>query len=118
MSRPASADAPVTSTIVVPNTHPMVALLGANDENVRQFERDFPDVDVLVRGNEIHLTGDVTEAALAEQALAEALAILRTGQGLTPDAVERAVRMRRWRGSGWVHVILSSGWIVSALRAR
>jgi len=95
MSRPASADAPVTSTIVVPNTHPMVALLGANDENVRQFERDFPDVDVLVRGNEIHLTGDVSEVGLAEQALAEMLAILRTGQGLTPDAVERAVQMLR-----------------------
>jgi phosphate starvation-inducible PhoH-like protein len=95
MTRPASADAPVTSTIVVPNTHPMVALLGANDENIRLFEREFSDVDVLVRGNEIRLTGDVAEVGLAEQALAEMLAILRTGQGLTPDAVERAVQMLR-----------------------
>ena len=95
MSRPASADATVSSTIVVPNTHPMVALLGANDENIKQFERDFPEVDVLVRGNEIHLSGDVTEIGLAEQVLAEMLPILRTGQGLTPDAVERSVAMLR-----------------------
>jgi len=95
MSRPASADATVSSTIVVPNTHPMVALLGANDENIKQFERDFPEVDVLVRGNEIHLSGDVTEIGLAEQVLAEMLSILRTGQGLTPDAVERSIAMLR-----------------------
>jgi len=95
MSRSASADAVVSSTVVVPNTHPMVALLGANDENLKQFERDFPDVDVLVRGNEIHLSGDVTEVGLAEQVLAEMLSILRTGQGLTPDAVERSVAMLR-----------------------
>ena len=95
MSRPASADASVSSTIVVPNTHPMVALLGANDENLRQFEKDFPEVDVLVRGNEIHLSGDVTEIGLAEQVIAEMLSILRTGQGLTPDAVERSVAMLR-----------------------
>ncbi|MCB0921196.1 MAG: PhoH family protein [Actinobacteria bacterium] len=95
MSRAASADASVSSTIVVPNTHPMVALLGANDENIKQFERDFPEVDVLVRGNEIHLSGEVTEIGLAEQVLAEMLSILRTGQGLTPDAVERSVAMLR-----------------------
>jgi len=95
MSRAASADATVSSTIVVPNTHPMVALLGANDENIKQFERDFPEVDVLVRGNEIHLSGEVTEIGLAEQVLAEMLSILRTGQGLTPDAVERSVAMLR-----------------------
>ena len=95
MTRPASADASVSSTIVVPNTHPMVALLGANDENLRQFEKDFEAVDVLVRGNEIHLSGDVTEIGLAEQVIAEMLSILRTGQGLTPDAVERSVAMLR-----------------------
>jgi phosphate starvation-inducible PhoH-like protein len=95
MSRPSPDAAVVSSTIVVPNTHPMVALLGANDENLRQFERDFPEVDVLVRGNEIHLSGDVTEIGLAEQVVAEMLSILRTGQGLTPDAVERSVAMLR-----------------------
>jgi phosphate starvation-inducible PhoH-like protein len=95
MSRPASADAAVSSTVVVPNTHPMVALLGANDENIKQFERDFPEVDVLVRGNEIRLSGDVTEIGLAEQVLAEMLSILRTGQSLSPDAVERSVAMLR-----------------------
>ncbi len=93
--KPSSVQTPVTSTIVVPNAHPMVALLGANDENLRQFERDFPEVDVLVRGNEIHLTGEVAAVALAEQVIAEMLAILRTGQGLTPDAIERSVQMLR-----------------------
>jgi phosphate starvation-inducible PhoH-like protein len=48
-----------------------------------------------VRGNEIHLSGHVTEIGLAEQVIAEMLSILRTGQGLTPDAVERSVAMLR-----------------------
>ncbi|MCU0279255.1 MAG: PhoH family protein, partial [Candidatus Nanopelagicales bacterium] len=95
MTERATDQAVVSSTIVVPNTHPMVALLGANDENLRQFERDFPQVDVLVRGNEIHLSGDVTEIGLAEQVIAEMLSILRTGQPLTTDAIERSVAMLR-----------------------
>ena len=36
MSSARPADAAADSTIVVPNTHPMVALLGANDENLRR----------------------------------------------------------------------------------
>ncbi len=95
MTQRASDEAVVSSKIVVPNTHPMVALLGANDENLRQFERDFAQVDVLVRGNEIHLSGDVTEIGLAEQVIAEMLSILRTGQPLTTDAIERSVAMLR-----------------------
>ena len=121
MSGQASADAPATSTVVVPNAHPMVALLGANDENLRQFERDFTDIDVLVRGNEIHLSGDITEIGLAEQALAEMLAILRTGQGLTPDAVERAVAMLRSDRSSSPSQLLTANILSSrgkAIRAK
>ena len=52
----------------------MVALLGANDENIGAVRmRDFRRWDVLVRGNEIHLSGEVTEIGLAEQVLAEML---------------------------------------------
>ncbi|RKS73903.1 phosphate starvation-inducible protein PhoH [Motilibacter peucedani] len=84
-----------TSSIVVPASQPMVALLGPADELLRVVERAFPAVDILVRGNEITLTGDPAECALVERLLAELVAVLRTGQGLSADAIERSVRMLR-----------------------
>ena len=81
--------------IVVPASLDMVSLLGSGDEHVRAIERGFPSLDVLVRGNEITLTGPATEVALADRVIGEMLAVLRTGQGLTPEGVERTVAMLR-----------------------
>jgi len=81
--------------IVVPASLDMVSLLGSGDEHVRAIERGFPALDVHVRGNEITLTGPATEVALADRVIGEMLAVLRTGQGLTPEGVERTVAMLR-----------------------
>ncbi|NHC45050.1 PhoH family protein [Motilibacter aurantiacus] len=81
--------------IVVPASQPMVALLGPADELLRVVERAFPAVDIMVRGNEITLSGDPAEAALVERLLTELVTVLRTGQGLSADAIERSVRMLR-----------------------
>jgi len=81
--------------IVIPPSVPMVGLLGSGDELLRVVERSFPTVDVHVRGNEVTLTGAPGEVALAERLVDELVVVLRTGQGLTPDAVERSVAMLR-----------------------
>jgi phosphate starvation-inducible PhoH-like protein len=90
-----TAEADTQAKIVVPASLDMVSLLGSGDEHVRAVERGFPSVDVHVRGNEITLTGPQPEVALADRAVGELLALLRTGQGLTADGVERLIAMLR-----------------------
>ncbi|MFN8076121.1 MAG: PhoH family protein [Kineosporiaceae bacterium] len=84
-----------THRIVVPAEVAMVALLGARDEVLRAVERAFPRADILVRGNEITVTGPHGEVALVERLVDELLEVVGAGQPLTPDAVERAVGMLR-----------------------
>ena len=85
--------------IVVPSSVQMVSLLGSGDELLRVVEQSYPEVDVLVRGNEITMTGDPGDIAEAERVLDEMVAVLRTGQGLSPEAVERTIAMLRARTS-------------------
>nr|WP_246219259.1 PhoH family protein [Phytoactinopolyspora halotolerans] len=75
----------------------MVSLLGSGDELIRVVEDSYPEVDVHVRGNEITLTGQSDEIAEAERAIDEMVAVVRTGQGLNAEAVERLVAMLRAR---------------------
>jgi phosphate starvation-inducible PhoH-like protein len=81
--------------IVVPPDVPMVSLLGAGDTLLRTVERAFPRADVHVRGNEITITGPHGDVALVERLVDELLAVLASGQPLSPDAVERAAGMLR-----------------------
>jgi phosphate starvation-inducible PhoH-like protein len=90
-----TAEADTQAKIVVPASLDMVSLLGSGDEQVRAVERAFPSVDVHVRGNEITLTGPQPEVALADRVVGEMLAVLRTGQSLTPEGVERLIAMLR-----------------------
>src|SRR5690606_3857143 len=85
------------NAIVVPSSIPMVSLLGSGDELIRVVEDSFDDVDIHVRGNRITMTGPTGDIAEAERVLDEMVAVLRTGQGLTPEAVERTVAMLRAR---------------------
>jgi phosphate starvation-inducible protein PhoH and related proteins len=78
----------------VPNSINMVALLGPNDEHLALIESSF-DADIHVRGNRVSLRGESSELALAERLIDELVTILRTGQGLTPETVERAIGMLR-----------------------
>jgi phosphate starvation-inducible PhoH-like protein len=89
-------DAPrAQAIIIVPNSQPMVGLLGAGDEYLRLVERAFPAIDILVRGNEITITGDPSEVGLVETLFGEMLALLRTGQALTAESVERSIGLMR-----------------------
>jgi len=73
----------------------MVSLVGSRDELIRVVENNYPAVDVLVRGNEIGLVGPDNQVRQIENLIAELIVVLRTGQGLTPDAIERAINMLR-----------------------
>ena len=68
------------TTIVVPASQPMVALLGSRDELLRVIEKAFPAADIHVRGNEITVTGEPGEVALVERLFDELILVLRTGQ--------------------------------------
>jgi len=49
--------------------------------------------DIHVRGNEFTLTGTTSDIAAATEALTEVITILRTGQGLSTETVERVIAM-------------------------
>ena len=78
--------------ITVPVSVEMVNLLGPRDEFLRILERELA-AGVHVRGNEITLSGPPAAVELAVDAVTELVTVLRTGQGLTADAVERIVSM-------------------------
>jgi phosphate starvation-inducible protein PhoH and related proteins len=73
----------------------MVAILGVGDEYLRLMERLMPAADFFVRGNEVRISGPEADVVLAEQMLSEMLQILRSGQGLTTESVERSFGMLR-----------------------
>jgi phosphate starvation-inducible PhoH-like protein len=86
------------TTIVVPASLDMVTLLGSGDELLRVVERGFPAADIHVRGNQITVTGEAAEVALVDHLVGELLAVLRAGQPLTVDLIERSVAMLRSGG--------------------
>jgi phosphate starvation-inducible protein PhoH and related proteins len=86
---------PSIATIIVPASQPMVALLGPGDDLIRVVEEQFPEADIHVRGNEIRLSGSAEDVGLLELLISEMLAVLRTGQGLTRESVERSVALLR-----------------------
>ena len=78
--------------ITVPSSIDMVNVLGPRDEFLAILEREL-SADVHVRGNEVTFTGAPGDVTVAAEVLTELITIVRTGQGLTPDAVERVVSM-------------------------
>ena len=91
----AAGSGPTTKhVVVVPNSINMVSVLGPGDEHLGLIERAF-GADVHVRGNRITLHGPPAEVALAERLLDELVTIIRTGQGVTTETVERVIGMLR-----------------------
>jgi phosphate starvation-inducible PhoH-like protein len=78
--------------ILVPGSQPMVALLGQRDELLRLIESAFAS-HILVRGNEITITGEEHEAERVAHLFEELLAILGQGQPLTSDSVGKSIDM-------------------------
>jgi phosphate starvation-inducible protein PhoH and related proteins len=78
--------------ILVPGNQSMVALLGQRDELLRLVESAF-DSQILVRGNEITVTGEEREAERVATLFEELLAILGQGHTLTTDSVGKSIDM-------------------------
>ena len=76
----------------------MVQLLGPQDRLLRMLEKEHPDVQVLVRGNEITLSGDTDAVAKARALVDELLAMTRAGHDLAPSDVSSSARMLRQEG--------------------
>ncbi|MFG3257930.1 PhoH family protein [Streptomyces sp. NPDC048172] len=89
-----------TARFTVPAKHPMVTVLGSGDSLLRVIESAFPKADIHVRGNEISATGDAREVALVQRLFDEMMLVLRTGQPMTEDAVERSIAMLREQENG------------------
>ena len=79
--------------ITVPNAIPMVAVVGPHDDNLRVIEAAFPSVNITVRGNEITLRGPHIDCAKLENLFNELMVVIRSGNTINVDAVNRAIEM-------------------------
>ncbi|MFJ4225369.1 PhoH family protein [Microbacterium sp. NPDC089695] len=76
----------------------MVQLLGPQDRLLRMLEKEHPDVQVLVRGNEITLSGAPDAVARAKNLVDELLTMTKAGHDLAPSDVASSARMLRADG--------------------
>jgi len=82
-----------TTTIRVPGEHLMSLLLGEFDQHLRRIETAFPDLDIVVRGNEVRLRGD--ETATAATLFEELVVLAEQGHHLDRAGLERVIDMVR-----------------------
>ncbi len=95
MTEPITDEPRAQTTIIVPNSQPMVALLGTRDEYLRLVEQAFPDADLMARGNEITVSGSPEDVGSIDTLIGDMLAMLRMGQALTTESVERSISLLR-----------------------
>jgi phosphate starvation-inducible PhoH-like protein len=79
--------------IAVPGNHLMVGLLGQRDELLRLVEDAFPSATVVVRGNEITVSGPSGAADAAARTFQELVRLVQAGQSLDVAATRRAIDM-------------------------
>ena len=82
-----------TITVVVPGSHLMAELLGQRDELLRRVEEGFPDVSVVVRGNEINCVGP--RAHQVGKLFEEMVLLLQRGEKLDQSVMDRSIVMVR-----------------------
>jgi phosphate starvation-inducible PhoH-like protein len=71
----------------------MVRLLGPQDRLLSTIERQYPDVQVLVRGNEITLKGAALQVRAAKRLVEELIQLVRNGADLGPTDVAASARI-------------------------
>jgi len=76
--------------ILVPGHHDMVRLVGARDELLKLIEAAFA-TSILVRGNEIVITGEPREADRVSKLFEELLELIERGHVLTSESVGRSI---------------------------
>jgi phosphate starvation-inducible PhoH-like protein len=78
--------------ILVPGQHDMVRLVGARDELLKLIETAF-DTRILVRGNEIVISGGAQETERVSNLFQELISMLDQDHVLTKDAVNRSIEI-------------------------
>ncbi len=71
----------------------MVRLLGPQDRLLATIEKQYPLVDVLVRGNQITLSGNAAQVQAAKLLVDELLLMMRDGRELEPEEVSTSARI-------------------------
>ena len=87
-----SAPASAQHIVVIPASINPVSVLGPADEYLALVESTL-GVALHVRGNRVTATGPARDVAKAERAFDEMIQIVRTGQGLARETVERVLGM-------------------------
>ena len=104
--------APVRLT--VPGNHLMPGLLGQNDKWLELIEKRFPETDILVRGNEIVVTGD--RSATVARLFEEMITLLQ--RGLRLDAANLGLSMDMVAADEQPSEVLTADILTSARGAR
>jgi phosphate starvation-inducible PhoH-like protein len=94
----------------------MVRLLGPQDRLLTTIEKQFPTVQVLVRGNEIHLTGLPDQVEAARTLIDELILMVKNGRDLGPTDVAQSARILG-RGDGSPAELLSQAILTSRGRS-
>jgi phosphate starvation-inducible PhoH-like protein len=79
----------------IPGHHAMVSLLGSGDELLKLVERGFEGVDILVRGNEITMTGTEEQTGRVVRVFEEFVKLLDRGHTLDPANVATTISIVR-----------------------
>ena len=80
-----------TTTVVVPGTHLMSALVGPRDQHLRQIEEAFPRTEINVRGNEVTARGERSEQV--GRLFEELVGLLQRGHVLDEASLRRVIGM-------------------------
>ena len=85
-----------TTTVVVPGTHVMSALIGPRDQYLRRIEREFPQVLITARGNEVRVEGEnASKVTVVSRLFEELVTLIQTGQTLDDGTLDRIFTMVR-----------------------
>jgi phosphate starvation-inducible PhoH-like protein len=98
--------------LLVPGHHDMVRLVGARDELLKLIEAAF-ETNILVRGNEIVITGEPEEAESVSRLFEELLTLLDDGHILSPEAVGRSIDIIKSKEDQPVSAVLGDSVLVT-----
>jgi phosphate starvation-inducible PhoH-like protein len=79
--------------IIVPGDSEMVSLFGTRDELLKVIEKGFPSTTIVVRGNEITISGEPSETETVARLFEELIELMSRGHVLTTDSVGRSIDM-------------------------
>ncbi len=96
----------VSHKVEVPGEYSMVALLGPQDQFLKQIEQAF-DATIHVRGNEITISGDADEVEAAAELFDELLELMARGQAIDASTIRQSQRMVRDESSERASQVLS-----------